>query len=679
MNINEPRITLTSDGAHITSPETAEKIEKKNLSASLITGLNSCSVRWLADSFVIRDIVEEEPDNAARRGSLFHKIMEDFFIYPPAERTTSLLKKIVKEVLVSEEFIDLSRSPEAVAWLKDAINGYYSMGGRPQQVEIAEITLHGKTKPGLETFVKGKIGDTERDILGFVDRIVVDQKKDDGSVIVEDWKGLALDTLLPTPTGWTTMGEVSEGDELLGSDGNITKVLKKSDVHNRPCYKISFDSGETVTCDNVHLWQISINDNDITDDNYDIVVDTDNLYKMFEKNRALAIRNVAPVTAFKKKRLAIPPYLLGVWLGNGSDNNELYYSDKKTALEVKTVLQKEWCSKIRVKKSGEKGYSLIIRDRKENCCNNNCKHTSLGNNEKCQNCVKSFQNSIDSHSFNDLIAGYGLSDDKRVPMIYLRGSMKQRVELLQGLMDVCGYWNSVDQTVGFKSDNVKLVEAVVEIVSSLGVNAYVKTGAENEVVFTPVGFKAFRQKEVEEVASLNDTGKALYHHIVNIEPVTSVPTQCIAVDSDDSLYLFGLSMVPTHNTGKAKVWNPKTKSEEGLPEQRQQLIYKMLLEKEGINVSGARLIYPVAKQIVNVDFEDKKLAERVVEDVENTDQALSTMIDNNAFEYGPSFLCAWCPLSKMCPAATIKPYEKMQKAFASQPEPEILMKGIALG
>ena len=32
-------------------------------------------------------------------------------------------------------------------------------------------------------------------------------------------KALALDTPLPTPTGWTTMGEVAVGDELIGADG----------------------------------------------------------------------------------------------------------------------------------------------------------------------------------------------------------------------------------------------------------------------------------------------------------------------------------------------------------------------------------------------------------------------------------------------------------------------------
>ena len=38
--------------------------------------------------------------------------------------------------------------------------------------------------------------------------------------------------------------------------------------------------------------------------------------------------------------------------------------------------------------------------------------------------------------------------------------------------------------------------------------------------------------------------------ITAITPVPSVPTQCIQVDSANSLYLAGHQMVPTHNTGK---------------------------------------------------------------------------------------------------------------------------------
>ncbi len=43
-------------------------------------------------------------------------------------------------------------------------------------------------------------------------------------------KALSLDTLLPTPDGWTTMGEVAVGDYLVGADGLPTRVVAATEV-----------------------------------------------------------------------------------------------------------------------------------------------------------------------------------------------------------------------------------------------------------------------------------------------------------------------------------------------------------------------------------------------------------------------------------------------------------------
>src|SRR5690242_17069366 len=68
-------------------------------------------------------------------------------------------------------------------------------------------------------------------------------------------KALALDTPLPTPAGWTTMGEVRVGDQLLGSDGKPTQVVAATEVmHGRPCYEVEFDDGETIIADADHQW-----------------------------------------------------------------------------------------------------------------------------------------------------------------------------------------------------------------------------------------------------------------------------------------------------------------------------------------------------------------------------------------------------------------------------------------
>ncbi len=69
-------------------------------------------------------------------------------------------------------------------------------------------------------------------------------------------KALALDTPLPTPAGWTTMGEVRVGDQLIGADGRPTNVVAATEVmHGRPCYEVEFDDGTVIIADAEHQWR----------------------------------------------------------------------------------------------------------------------------------------------------------------------------------------------------------------------------------------------------------------------------------------------------------------------------------------------------------------------------------------------------------------------------------------
>jgi replicative DNA helicase len=68
-------------------------------------------------------------------------------------------------------------------------------------------------------------------------------------------KALALNTHLPTPAGWTTMGDVSVGDCLLGGDGQPTRVVAATDILlGRPCYEVEFSDGTVVVADGSHQW-----------------------------------------------------------------------------------------------------------------------------------------------------------------------------------------------------------------------------------------------------------------------------------------------------------------------------------------------------------------------------------------------------------------------------------------
>jgi replicative DNA helicase len=69
-------------------------------------------------------------------------------------------------------------------------------------------------------------------------------------------KALALDTPLPTPDGWTTMGDVRVGDYLIDANGKPTRVVAATGVlHGRPCYEVEFSDGSVIIADENHQWR----------------------------------------------------------------------------------------------------------------------------------------------------------------------------------------------------------------------------------------------------------------------------------------------------------------------------------------------------------------------------------------------------------------------------------------
>lgn len=85
-------------------------------------------------------------------------------------------------------------------------------------------------------------------------------------------KALALDTIVPTPTGYTTMGELKPGDTVYGDDGKPVLVSHASSVmEEHDCYRIEFNchrhldlfEGEKITntvekvvADADHVWYV---------------------------------------------------------------------------------------------------------------------------------------------------------------------------------------------------------------------------------------------------------------------------------------------------------------------------------------------------------------------------------------------------------------------------------------
>jgi hypothetical protein len=70
-------------------------------------------------------------------------------------------------------------------------------------------------------------------------------------------KALALDTPIPTPGGWTTMGALQVGDIVFDETGRFCCVTAATGVmHDRPCYRIQFSDGSSIIADADHLWSV---------------------------------------------------------------------------------------------------------------------------------------------------------------------------------------------------------------------------------------------------------------------------------------------------------------------------------------------------------------------------------------------------------------------------------------
>jgi hypothetical protein len=335
----------------------------------------------------------------------------------------------------------------------------------------------------------------------------------------EYYKPLDLDTPLPTPDGWTTMGQVEIGDWLLDENGNPVEVIGMSAVHqNRKCYRVEFDDGSFIVADETHEWTIerrfreyALNAKDWvskTIETKDLVAGKDHIW-------------CAKPFNLPDANLPIDPYVLGVWLGDGSSaSNRVHSADFDVAALISNLMGK--------------GYT-IGKPRKNKTC---------------------FDVTI--HGLrNDLIIN-GLLNNKHIPSKYLRASYEQRLSLIQGLMDTDGHYHKATKQCIFVNTNKNLVDGMAELLRSLGVKPFVRKHKDKEYgEHYRVGFsvdqsipifklprKAINQLEIKK---LNER-RAKRFKIVSITEVNSVPVRCVALNSKSHLFLAGEGMVPTHNT-----------------------------------------------------------------------------------------------------------------------------------
>lgn len=373
-------------------------------------------------------------------------------------------------------------------------------------------------------------------------------------------KALSWDTPIPTPCGWTTMGAIEPGDVVLASDGMPTTVLATQEV-DPVGYTVVFDDGSWIDAHADHTW-LTFNAKEL-----EALTRRDPEWRAERrasrpsraagrqgaaKTAAVAERNAAhppptlpipagtlrstgeiyetlltprgrrnhaiPVTLpleLPEADLMLDPYLLGVWLGDGhTDDGMITTADPQILDEIAAA---GWeCRRVPSAPLGFRIVGLTARLRE-----------------------------------------IGLLGEKGVPGPYLRGSIAQRLALLQGLMDSDGSIDAGGQAE-FSSTLLPLAAAVHELACSLGQKPTIHEGRATldgrdcgpvwRVAWTPT-VPVFRLARKLERQSAKPRRTVRFRFIVDVRPLVGpIPMKCIQVGHPSGMFLAGFSMIPTHNS-----------------------------------------------------------------------------------------------------------------------------------
>ncbi|MBM7416617.1 MULTISPECIES: replicative DNA helicase [Nocardiaceae] len=419
-------------------------------------------------------------------------------------------------------------------------------------------------------------------------------------------KALALDTPLATPTGWTTMGEVEVGDHLIDASGSATRVVAATDVMvGRPCYEVEFSDGTVIVADAEHQWLTDTRasrksaqaaaaryNRTKNQGTFAEVRTTEQIagsVRCATKDARLnhSVTNANPIQR-PDAVLAVPPYTLGAWLGDGtsacaqitSDDPEIIariegeglVAVRSAAAELRYSIQLPAPEPVPAKFCTVCGKRFVPFSSQVRTCGRSCGGrarfqddvvdqplcplcgelcTGLRMCQKCRNATGTVQARLRT---------LGVLNNKHIPMEYLRSSESQRRAVLAGLLDTDGTVTA-GGSAQFSVTSERLALDVEELIVSLGYRvhrstkrvagrteasstAFTLTFSTDDVVF---GLHRKQLLHKERRASSN-VSRSSSRFIVDVRRVDSVPVRCVEVDNTDHLYLAGRSMVPTHNS-----------------------------------------------------------------------------------------------------------------------------------
>lgn len=356
-------------------------------------------------------------------------------------------------------------------------------------------------------------------------------------------KAQPLHSKILTKEGWVEMGSISVGD-VVRSQSGWTKVVGVFPQGRKEIVRFTFkDGGEVESCVD-HLWTVRHNvsgDKSRLSNKVEVVMTTLDVINLLEIGGEgnISLPQLEEVD-FESKTLPLDPYVLGVLLGDGgisTDTVRLTNQDEEVVEEFSKRLPK---GSVLSPNKAEHSYSV----------------KGVGKGKEWTNPVK------------DCLVEMGLmgkrSPEKFIPKEYLMGSVEQRYELIQGLLDTDGTVSSNAGSVNFCTTSKAMAESVREIILSLGGKSSITTsrkcytykGVKLEGLLAYIvsinvkdKSKLFKLSRKRDLVS-NTQVWQLSRNISGYEFIGEEDCQCIMVEDPTSLYVTDDYLL-THNTAAA--------------------------------------------------------------------------------------------------------------------------------
>lgn len=301
----------------------------------------------------------------------------------------------------------------------------------------------------------------------------------------------AKDTKILMYDGTIKMSQdIKIGDILVGDDGNKRMVQDCISGIDK-MYKVTQNNGDAYIVNSKHILVLVDPKNKI----HQITVDDYMALSDFNKSKLFGIKSSKGIN-YEEQQINIDPYMLGLWLGDGTHTHPVIASND---IEIQQYLV-VWCENNDAELIHEEGIKFAIR-RKGNSNGKNTLRKAIGYTscEECKACKIKRQeicnyrsNSVflqrpkrsKTNPLLEQLKEYNLIGNKHIPRQFLMNSRTNRLKLLAGLIDTDGTVNNKGKRAIIIQTKPELSEQIILLARSLGfvVNVSIRK-RENESIF----------------------------------------------------------------------------------------------------------------------------------------------------------------------------------------------------